>query len=106
MGRVLLLQAQPLQEVRVRRALGFCDFREKPGCADAQMPLLVSFEDLLSWVLNEDVAEPRQGHSELASNCADVCGFSLLLQTLRQRRPAAGQGARPASGGRGADHRA
>ena len=37
MGRVLLLRAQlspPLQEVRVRRALGFCDFREKPGCAD------------------------------------------------------------------------
>ena len=71
-----------------------------------QLPLLVSFEDLLSWVLNADVAEPRQGHSELASNCADVCGFSLLLQTLRQHRPAAGQGAHPASRGRGADHRA
>ena len=41
----------------------------------AQLPFAGFLAGPLSWVLNEDVPEPRQGHFELASDCAGVCVF-------------------------------
>lgn len=64
------------------RARGFRSFTRKPGCAEERSAAATFLAGLLSWVWNEGAAEPRRGHCELASSCADVCVcVCLLLQT-------------------------